>query len=198
MNTIQTFILVGRSGSGKGTQIDLLKNYLVKRNASIPVKSLVMGEIYRAFFKGSGYVQDTARDVSMVQGKFQPDFLTNALFINEAVQVIDGASTLFIDGYPRTISQTETLKLLLEYVKRTNPIVINIEVSRNNVKKRMLARGRGDDSETAVESRLNEYDRTVIPMIEAMKTDSFFTYIEINGEPDPETVHKSLIAALGI
>lgn len=197
MNTPQTLIFVGRSGAGKGTQIELLKKY-VSEKSEVPIKSLVMGEIYRAFFKEPGYIQDIARDLSMVQGKFQPDFMTNALFVSNAVHLIDESSHIFIDGYPRTVDQFKLLLELLEYARRTNAIVVNVEVSRNSVRTRLLARGRGDDSENAVESRLNEYERTVVPMLNEIKQTSGVTYIEVDGEPSPETIHKDLVAKLGL
>jgi adenylate kinase len=198
MNTPYTFIFVGRSGAGKGTQLELLQSYLRAKNTETSVKSIIMGDMYRAFFKSDGFIQDIARDISMKQGKFQPDFLTNALFVNGAIGIIDQESTFFIDGFPRTISQMEVTKSLLEYAKRTNLVVINVELSRASAKQRMLSRGRGDDTPSAADSRLDEYDRTIVPMLEKMKEDQFFSYIEIDGEPDIDTIHKNLINALGI
>ena len=196
--TPKTYIFVGRSGAGKGTQLDLLKKYIGAQHADAKINSLDMGVIFRAFFSESGYVQDIARDLTMNQGKFQPDFLTNALFVSNAVKIIDESSFLFIDGFPRSVAQLEIVKELLHYAKRTEPTVINIEASRENVKKRMLLRGRGDDADAKIDSRLNEYDRSVVPMIEHIKTDVTLKYIEINGESSPEDVHKSLISSLGL
>ena len=62
----------------------------------------------------------------------------------------------------------------------------------------MLSRGRGDDSESAIESRLNEFDTFVTPMIEEIKKDSPLKYIEVNGEPSPEEIHKDIISKLEI
>jgi adenylate kinase len=198
MNKSQTFIFVGRSGSGKGTQLELLKEFLINKDKDTEVKPIIMGDIFRSFFKESGYVKDIARDVSMNQGKFQPDFLTNALFVRNAVDVIDENSTLFFDGYPRTINQLNIIKDLLLYVKRENPIIINIDVSRENVKHRMLARARGDDSEKAIESRLDEYDKFIVPMLEIIKSDSFFKYFEIDGEGAIPDIHINIINTLGL
>lgn len=198
MEKIQTFIFIGRSGSGKGTQLELLREYLKSNNENILIKSIVMGDIFRAFFKEPGYVQDIARDVSMNQGKFQPNFLTDALFVRSVIDIVDEKSILFFDGYPRNISQLEIIEELLKYVKRENPVVINIEVSRDNVKNRMLARGRGDDNEKAIESRLDEYDKFIVPMIEVLKSDSFFKYFEINGEGTIEEIHNNLIKSLNL
>ena len=194
-NKPQTFIFIGRSGSGKGTQIKLLEEYLSSKN--LKVKSVVMGDIFRAFFKESGYVADIARDVTTKQGKFQPDFLTNALFVHNAIHIEDGESVMFFDGYPRTSEQLGIIKELLAYVKRENLIVINIEVAREIVKERMLARGRGDDNEVAIESRLNEYDKFIVPMIELIKNDSSFKYFEVPGEGKIEDIHTDIINKLG-
>ncbi len=192
-NKPQTFIFVGRSGSGKGTQLELLKDFLATKYSDTTIKSIVMGDIFRAFFKESGYVQDIARDVSMKQGKFQPNFLTDALFIRNAINVVDENSMLFLDGYPRNINQLEITKEFLKYVKRENPIVLNIEVSKVNVKERMLLRGRGDDSNNAIDSRLEEYDKFIVPMLEVLKSDSFFQYFEIDGEGKIEEIHSNII-----
>jgi adenylate kinase len=197
-NKPQTFIFVGRSGSGKGTQLELLKEFLVNKYKDTSVKPIVMGDIFRAFFKESGYVNDIARDVSIKQGKFQPDFLTNALFVHSAINNVDEKSTLFFDGYPRTINQLGIIKDLLLYIKREDPIIINIEVGRENVKNRMLSRGRGDDNENAIESRLNEYDKFILPMLEVIKSDHFFKYFEIDGEGKISDIHTNIIKTLEI
>lgn len=198
MHSPKTIVFVGRSGAGKGTQVELLKAYLAEKDSAREVRSLIMGDIYRAFFKSPGYVQDIARDISMNQGRFQPDFMTNALFVSNALTIIDADSHLFLDGYPRSVSQLQVTKELLEYAKREGAIFLNVEVSREEVKERMMKRGRGDDSESAIESRLSEYDRTVVPMIEAVKNDTFFQYIEVNGQQSVEAVHEEMKKVLGI
>lgn len=197
-NQTSTLIFVGRSGSGKGTQLELLIEYLNKKDPSLSVKPIIMGEIFRSFFKQEGYIQDIARDVSMKQGKFQPDFLTNALLVKQTIEIIDEKSIIFFDGYPRTLNQLNLLKDLLIYVKRQNPIILNIEVSRDSVKKRMLARGRGDDNESAIESRLNEYDENILPMLELIKDDPHFKYFEIEGEATKEEIHLNIIKMLNL
>ena len=194
----QTLIFVGRSGAGKGTQLDLLKKYISEKYSNSKIQSLDMGGIYREFFSHDGEVQKIAKDLSMNQGKFQPDFLTNSLFVARAVMIMDLESHLFIDGFPRSVNQLDTLKQLLNYVGRVNPIVVNIEVPREEVKKRMLARGRGDDAPEKIESRLGEYDRTVVPLLDVIKSDFSLKYIEINGESTPDEIHKDLVNKLAL
>ena len=188
-NKPKTFIFVGRSGSGKGTQLELLKTFLSEKYKDTNIKSVVMGDIFRSFFKKDGYVQNIARNISMNKGKFQPDFITNSLFVEGALDVVDENSTLFFDGYPRNINQLGVIKELLAYIKRDDVIVLNIEVARDIVKERMLLRARGDDNENAIENRLNEYDKFIIPMIESLKLDTSLKYVEINGENSKDDVH---------
>jgi adenylate kinase family enzyme len=69
---------------------------------------------------------------------------------------------------------------------------MDIEVSRDSVRQRMLARGRGDDNAIAIENRLNEYDKYIIPMIEKIKEDSFFNYLKIDGEGTIEDIHVDI------
>jgi adenylate kinase len=198
MDKINTYIFVGRSGSGKGTQLKLLKEYLLSKNKDTSIKSIVMGDIFRAFFKESNFISNISRAVTMEEGKFQPNFLTDALFIRNTIDIVDEESILFFDGYPRNINQLETIEELLKYINRKEPIVINIEVSRENVRERMLSRGRGDDNEKAIESRLNEYDKFILPMLEVLKNDSYFKYIEVDGEGKIEDIHNNIIKSLNI
>lgn len=197
-NKPHTFIFVGRSGSGKGTQIEVLKNYLINQNSDIKIRQIVMGEIFRSFFSGTGFIQKVAKEVSMERGQFQPDFLTNALFINEAIKQTEEDAILFFDGFPRTKEQLSIIKEFLIYIKRDNPVVININVSRESVKERMLLRERADDKEEAINNRLNEFDRLTVPMLEEVKNDSFFKYIEVDGEGTIEDIHHRLIEKLSI
>jgi adenylate kinase len=197
-NKPHTFIFVGRSGSGKGTQIEVLKNYLINQNSDVKIRQIVMGEIFRSFFSGTGFIQKVAKEVSMERGQFQPDFLTNALFINEAIKQTEEDAILFFDGFPRTKEQLSIIKEFLIYIKRDNPVIINIDVSRESVKERMLLRERADDKEEAINNRLNEFDRLTVPMLEEVKNDSFFKYIEVDGEGTIEDIHHRLIEKLSI
>jgi adenylate kinase len=193
---IKTIIFVGRSGSGKGTQIDLLKQFITEKKGLL-IKSIVMGDIFRGFFSENGYVQEVAKDLSIRQGKFQPDFLTDALFVSNVIKSADKESIMFFDGYPRNIHQLELIKELLKYLGRETPIFINLEVARQSVKNRMLLRGRRDDHSEAIENRLDEYDKFVFPMIEKAKDDNYFKYIGIDGEGTVEDIHKNILVALG-
>ena len=48
-----TFIFAGPSGSGKGTQVDLLKQYLAKKTPEIPQFSSYTGDGFRSLMNGT-------------------------------------------------------------------------------------------------------------------------------------------------
>ena len=194
MNNIKSriIIFVGRSGCGKGTQIDLLKDLALKRDHR-HVKTIVMGDVFRRFFEDSGYINQVARDLSVNHGKFQPGFLTDALFINNFIEVFDKDSVFFLDGYPRSIHQLNTLKSLLEYAGEEKPLIVNMEVSRDNSRARMEKRSREDDHSIAIENRLNEYEKHVYPLVIEAKNDEFFEVLDIDGNGTVEETHKLII-----
>ena len=53
MNTLNkdTFIFIGASGSGKGTQVALLKEYIKKKDPETPIFYVQTGEYFREFVR---------------------------------------------------------------------------------------------------------------------------------------------------
>lgn len=196
-----TIIFIGRSGAGKGTQLELLQKYIKTLDADIPQYVLIMGDLFRNFFKSGTYAATIAKKITD-NGGFQPDFVTVSLFTEEILHTVQETQHLFIDGYPRSVGQLDSLIAVLNYVGKSNPIFINIEVDSAEAKKRMLLRGahsgntRGDDFEEAIDKRLSEYDRSVVPVIEFLRTHSEFKYLEINGMGTVEDIHKDIVTKL--
>jgi adenylate kinase len=190
------FIFMGRSGSGKGTQIELLQTYL-KEKGQTNQQLFVCGDAFRNFFKSGSYLSSFVKE-SVNDGNYQPDFLATTLFFTEIFKTINATDHLFFDGYPRSLKQLTELKELLTYVGHTHATVVVIDVEATEVVKRMVLRGRPDDTEGAAEKRQAEFTREVIPVLDAIKQDSFFTYKEVDGMPAPQDVHKNVLEALAL
>lgn len=191
----QTIIFIGRSGSGKGTQIDLLKKYISEMNKEIGTFSFVMGNAFRSFMKDEGYAQDAIR-IIVNSGKLVPDSITNSLFVYDLLNNLKPNEHLYIDGIPRSPLQSETVIEVIKFYERINPIIINIEVSKKVAEERMLLRARPDDTKEAIAERMKFYDENIVPAIEILKEKSGFVYLEINGERTPEEINVELINKL--
>src|SRR6185369_8914356 len=70
----QTFIFIGRSGCGKGTQAELLQKSLQEKEPNAQIFYLETGANFREFIKGEKYSNTLARKI-MEEGGRQPDFL---------------------------------------------------------------------------------------------------------------------------
>lgn len=188
---------MGRSGSGKGTQIQLLKDLLSKNNKQ--VYHFESGGLFRSMIKGEGYTSDQLRSI-LKKGELVPDFFTDWLLVNGMVENInDPEQVLILDGYPRTSIQADTLdKTLAFYNRDKGVVVIHIDVSENEVRRRMIERGRGDDVDMeAVENRIKFYNEKVLPTIEILRTADNYTVIDVNGEGDINDIHNTIKAKLG-
>ncbi len=191
-----TFIIIGRSGSGKGTQLKMLKGYLEKNTPNVSVQSYICGDAFRAFDTQNSFISNLTRDLRN-QGNYLPDFIaTTLLFRDQIFNTINTTDHLFFDGYPRSVRQLEDCSSLLTYVGRKAPIFLDIVVSKEEVSKRMLLRKRADDSIEGIEKRQQEFDRTIVPMIEAIKKDNDILYIAVDGMGTPEEVHQNVLKAL--
>lgn len=189
-----TFIFVGRSGSGKGTQSDLIQK-LITEKYNEPIYSFVTGGVLRDFMKDGGYAQDKIREI-MNKGILVPDIITCSLFSVDLLKKLDKNDHLFIDAIPRSVTQSEAVMAMLAFYERPNPVIIDISVSAEEAKKRMLSRKRSDDNEESILGRMAFYEEHVVPAVEFLKEKSGYKYIEIDGMPDIETIQQDLLKKL--
>ena len=189
-----TFILVGRSGAGKGTQFELLQKALKEKNPATPAYSFVMGDAFRAFLKSDSYASIRCKEI-INAGKLMPDFVTISFFTNALMQNTTADATLFIDGIPRSIGQAHAVIDALSYFNRSNVIVIDVSVTAEEVTRRMMARGRADDGEAAIRERMAFYDRDVVPAVEVLKS-AGYQYWQVDGNRSIDAIHQDIMSRL--
>jgi len=146
-------ILFGPPGSGKGTQSEKIieKFHLVH---------LSTGDLLR-----SQIAQQTALGLEakklMDKGQLVPDEVVVGM-ISTALEENPQAKGFLFDGFPRTAAQAEALDSLLEIKKTPVKVMLALDVSEDELVKRILKRGqssgRSDDTdETIIAARVAEY-----------------------------------------
>lgn len=194
MNEPKTYVFFGIVGAGKGTQIELLKKKLGEMSDKKVVYAYP-GNEYRALTAGDNYTGSLVKG-RLTRGELQPDFLTIHVFTKILVNDLTSDAHLIADGYPRTLGQEEAFFHAMEFYGRKNVEIVYIEVSKDEVIKRMKLRNRSDDTDDGINRRFWEYENNVIPAMQAMKKRGF-TLHTINGEQAVEKVHEDITKALG-
>lgn len=188
-----TFVFFGIAGSGKGTQINLLIDFL-KKNYNQDSIHAYPGNEYRKISQSQNQIASSVKEI-IEKGILVPDFLTNAIFTNILINSLNPDVNLIADGYPRTINQAESLLEQMTFFKRENIKIIYIKLGEEEAMKRNLLRGRTDDTEEGFKKRFAEYKNNVVPSMEFLKNKDI-EVIEINGEQSIEAVHNDILKAL--
>jgi adenylate kinase family enzyme len=194
-----TFIFIGRSGCGKGTQAKLLMDYIAKSDdprAKLPTYYLETGANFRQFVEGDSYSSQLSRQV-MEAAELQPIFLAVWIWSHLFIENLKGDENLVLDGVPRHATEAEVLDSALKFYQRDKPCVIHINVSNDWSRERMRERGRLDDKNQAdVDKRLAWFDSKVMGAIRYYDAHPDYRLIEINGEQTVDEVHRDIVANL--
>ncbi len=182
--------MVAPPGAGKGTQAQRLA-------AHYGIAKLSSGDLFRKEVTAGS---DVGREVAdyLRRGDLVPDELVLQLIAGPVVEAAaDGGYVL--DGFPRTLHQAEeAYQVALQASGIELQAVIHLEVSRAELRRRMLARaetdGRGDDTAVTIDHRLDVYDEQTEPLL------SFYAerglVIDVNGEQPPDDVFRDIVAAI--
>ncbi len=197
MNKPYTFVFFGIVGSGKGTQIELLQKYINEKDSNAKIAVAYPGSEFRKIISGGSYTGKLVQ-TTLEQGWLQPNFLTISLFTNILVNSLDEDTHLMVDGFPRTITQSEVLEAAMDFYNRKDIKIIYIKVEKEEAIKRMKLRGRTDDTDEGIAKRIDEYVNNVVPAMYYFKDKGGYTIHTINGEQSVEDVHKELIQTLGL
>jgi adenylate kinase family enzyme len=189
-----TFVFFGIVGSGKGTQVKLLMDFLSKKDGKGCVYAYPGAE-FRKLIESGEYTGNLVKD-SVNRGELQPDFLTSTIFTNLLTASLTADKHLIADGYPRTIVQSKDFESMMKFYKRKIVKIIYIEVGEHESMKRNLLRGRADDTKEGIARRFDEYMDNVIPAMEYFKEKDGYEFYKVDGEQSVESVHKDIIKAL--
>ena len=145
-------LIFGPPGSGKGTQAARIEN-------EFGLSHLSTGDILRSeVAHGSAVGKEAAR--IMAAGDLVPDDLIDRI-VDSRLRRTDPASSVLLDGFPRTLAQAKALDRMLAPLDRNVDFVVALDVPEHDLVERLLHRaaveGRADDTREAIMERMHEY-----------------------------------------
>lgn len=168
-------IIMGPVGSGKSTQAELLAK-------DLGISLFNAGDLL--YFK-SREDTPTGRKIrqTMETGGLVDDRLVLTL-IEEHLKGKEHSLGIVIDGFPRSLWQAQNLSFPID---RVIYLVVRDEVN----KKRLLKRGRKDDTPKIIDKRLSLYHKETEPILDFYRKKGIL--IEVDGERPIEVIFEDIV-----
>ncbi len=177
-------VLLGPPGAGKGTQAALIQE-------RVRVPHISTGDLLRRAVAEKSALGTQAQEF-MDRGELVPDRLVVGLIEERLTK--DRDAGFLLDGFPRNVAQARTLQELLDGQGLQLERVISISVPRDELVKRLLGRGRTDDNETTIRSRLMVYEEETAPLCAFYRERSVLR--EVNGMGSREKILEDILESL--
>lgn len=142
------------------------------------------GEILRVLVTGK-------RRQEMLQGKLLSDE-EMVKILDKVFDLIDPTQEFVLDGFPRTVVQADWLLKQADKDRLELTAVVHLEASEDIVRKRLIERGRVDDTQDAIAKRFEEYRGVVLPIITRFRAHGVHVY-DIDASQTPREVHDQIV-----
>ena len=153
------------------------------------VEQHVSGDNFRALAQKDTLIGKKVKDL-INAGALMPRWLASALWIANISAGLKGNEKIIMDGAPRRPGEGELLDEVLAFVNRAQSVAILIDISPEESMKRLLSRGRSDDTEDRIKNRLSWYDGEVKIVLDYYKKDG--RLLQVNGEQSKEAVFSEM------
>jgi len=170
-------VIFGAPGSGKGTQS---KKIAEKFNLA----HVSTGELCRRAIHNNtaeGVIAKSYID----KGELVPDE-TIIDILDSFLEKLPVDQGIIFDGFPRTVAQAEALIEIMEEHGTKVSVLLNLEVKREELLKRLLKRAetedRSDDNMETIQKRLEVYEEQTLPVIDFYRKKRLYKPIKGVGE----------------
>jgi adenylate kinase len=191
----RAFIFIGRSGSGKGTQVKLLTDYLAREAPGQPILYIETGQQFRDYLTNNSQSAKLSRVISETGGR-QPAFLATLMWAGKLVGSFSGNEIVIFDGAPRSLDEAKILDTAVSFYGLENPVAVYLDVSAPWARERLLGRERHDDQEKLIEAKMKWFESDVLPAVRWYQGNPQYLFVPVTGEDSIEEVHKKIINQL--
>tara|TARA_B100000575_G_scaffold253092_1_gene221472 strand:+ start:30 stop:578 length:549 start_codon:yes stop_codon:yes gene_type:complete len=160
-------LFLGPPGAGKGTQAALIS----KSNSYLHLST---GELLRYEVDKKTTLGIQIKEI-INSGKLVKDELVLEIVKQNLALSKQG---WILDGYPRNISQADSLTQVLDELNQPLEKVFYLNLDEEILVKRLINRGRTDDNEKIIRTRLEIYKETTQPLIDYYKNLNILEYID--------------------
>ena len=172
---MKNLIFFGPPGAGKGTQAKIISKYL-------NLSHLSTGDILRKKILENDSLANELKKI-MSSGKLVSDKILNSIVSSRLEK--EAGKGFILDGYPRTLKQSEFLNSYLENssfkINYIFDIQINFEILKERILKRSSEESRDDDNIAVIETRYSEYLNSTDKVSKFYKVNYPNLFYEING-----------------
>ena len=210
----RNIIFLGRSGSGKGTQAELLMK-------KFSLANIDTGDILRKLTKRSDKFGKTVLK-TISHGKLVPIWLVIYCWLDQLLK-IPSKKGIIMEGSPRQLEEAKTLEEVFSWLGRENFKVVYLQTSAKEVTQRLLTRRicskcgkefslnftpnlkkcsscggklirRKDDYPKAIKNRMLFFQKKILPVINYFRKKRIV--VEVNGEGSVEEIHRRILKKL--
>ena len=168
-------VMLGGPGSGKSTYTE----YLIKH---FNITHIYPGGMLRKEVEKGSEIGKIAKSI-IDRGEFVPNQIVLELIKKKVEQSPQG---YVLDGWPRYMQQVEDM----EKNEIGYDYAVFLDVSRDEVMRRLLARGRADDTEEIIGNRIELYKKETGPVVEYMRNRPGFIEVKAEGGTPEETANE--------
>jgi len=181
-------ILFGPPGAGKGTQAKLLEEKL-------QIPQLSTGDMFRNAIKNQTPLGVKVKAI-LDSGKLVSDEVVVEM-VAETIGKPAYAAGYILDGFPRTVAQSEAFDALLASRGEMVDAFVAMEVADEELISRLVNRGQGreDDTPEKIKVRLEVYKRETAPVMAYYANKGQFQSIDGLGTIDE--IQSRILKAIG-
>lgn len=176
-------VIMGAPGSGKGTHSKRIE-------LDFGVKHISSGELLREYAKTdpevAGYI---------ARGELVPFPIVMRLMKRRLSESDIQASGFILDGFPRRLEDAIALEEMLAELNMPLDALVKLDVPEDELLRRVLGRGRADDTEAVFRERMRVYRGQTEPVFEFLRGKVPFLTPDVSGS-DPDAAYENVRRAL--